>query len=327
MAANPSLSSLRGGVDPVLSAELAGLVNDAERYLSAQVVPPRDGVAAGARESGTVITSSGLFGDASTPYKRAIGASNNHTPGEDVGNIKYQSDEFNMADHVDGRKINGALIDFLGFTVTDLFARLSIGREKDLNTLLTTAGNWADSFTAGTAWNNASADPFNDIDTMMTAKGKFGVDPNTIYFSKAGFDALRRNPGVKQYFSVDSQRNLISKPRMIEAIAAELGVPEARVFVQETSHNTANAGQPKSIEYLNGANRFCWIGYIDTGAGVIAGEQGLTMRPTAAARVVTEAPAVLTDELLKPYKGPYVLAKWQEALFSVNTELGGLITC
>lgn len=328
MAANPSLSSLRGGVNPVLSAELAGLVNAADRHIAAQVVPPRDGVAVDALESGTVITSTGLFGDGSTPLKRAVGASNNLNPGESLGTVTYQSEEFNLADHIDQRKVNGALIDYLGFTVTDLFSRLSIQREVDLNALLTSAAQWTtNSFTAGTAWNNSSADPFNDIDTMMSSIGKYGVDPNTVYFSKAAFDQLRRNPGVKQYFQMDSQRNLISAPRMIEAIASELGVPAERIFVQKTSRNSANAGQAKSIDYLNGSSRFCWIGYIDTGRDVLAGERGLTMRPTAAARVITSAPEVLTDELLTPYQGPYVLAKWQEALFEVNDELGGLITC
>lgn len=328
MAGNPSLASLRGGINPILSAELAGLVNDRERFLSSRVVPIRNGVAVGARESGTIITSGGLFGDASTPIHRAIGASNNLSPGDSLGTVEYSSKEYNLASRIDERKINGALIDALGFEVTSLFNRLAIGREKELNTLLTTTANWStNSFTASTGWTDVAADPIADIDTMVSRVGKYGMDSLTFYFSKAGLDALRRNKGVRQYFPSDSNRNSVSTPNMLAFLASEFGVDPSRVFVQRTAENTANANQPQSIDYINGSSRFCWVGYIDTGDSVLAGEQGLTMRPTACARVLTSAPEVRTEQQIDPSPSTYVLNRWVEALFEVNDQLGGLITC
>lgn len=327
MAGNPSLSSLRGGVDPVLSAEVAGLINDPSRFISPAIVPPRDGVAAGARESGTIITSTGLFGDASTPLKRAVGASNNMTPGETLGSLTYSSEEYNLADEIDERKIDGALIDYLGFAVADLTSRLLIQREIDLNSLLTTAANWStNSFSAGTAWTDPSADPFNDMTTLQSSIKTYGMPVNTVYMSQACLDALRKNPGVKQYFPRDENRNFISPERMRRAVADEMGIPVERVFVQETARNSANAGQTKSIGYLNGSSRFFWAGYIDLNDGVLAGQNGLTVRPTSVCRVLTKAPEVRRESIVRPFVGEFLLNYWREALFEVNDELGGLIT-
>lgn len=327
MAGIPSLSSLRGGVNPVLSRELAGLINDPARFLSPRIVPARDGVAAGARESGTIITSSGLFGDGSTPLKRAVGASNNKNPGESLSAVTYTSEEYNLSDDIDERKIDGALIDYLQFTVEDIASRLSIQREVDLNDLLCTAANWTtNSFSAGTAWTDPSADPFNDMDTLLSSIGKYGRDANTIYLSKAALDAVRRNAGVKQYFPTDSNRNAISKPKVLEFIASEFGIAPERVFVQETSRNSANAGQAKSVDYLNGSTRYFWAGHVDLNDGVVAGDRGLTVRPSAVCRVMTKDPEFRQEEQSKPFPGMFVLGYWREALFQVNEQLGGLIT-
>lgn len=328
MAGIPSLASLRGGVNPVLSAELAGLINDPARFISPAVIPARDGVAVGARESGTVITSTGLFGDSSTPLKRAVGASNNLSPGESLGTVTYTSEEYNLADEIDGRKIDGALIDYLGFVVEDIASRLSIQREVDLNTLLTTAANWtSNSFTAGTAWNDPSADPFSDMATIASNVGKFGRKVNTIYMSHAALEAARNNPGVKQYFPTDSNRNFVSAGRLKAAIAEEFEVPVERVFVQDTARNSAKAGQTKSIDYLNGSSRFFWAGYVDLGDGVAAGERGLVVRPSSVCRVMTRAPEFRNEEISRPFVGQFVLGYWREALFALNEQLGGLITC
>lgn len=327
MAGQPSLASLRGGVNPILSAELAGLINDPARFMSPRVIPARNGVEKGALESGTIITSSGLFGDGSTVLKRAVGASNNSNPGETLGTVTYTSEEYNLSDEIDGRKIDGALIDYLAFTVEDIASRLSIQREVDTDTLLTTAANWStNSFSAGTAWTDPAADGIANIDVMASSIGKFGRDANTLYFSKAAFDALRRNVGYRQYLPTTDNRNSVSASQMAEFLASEFGIPVERVFVQKTSRNTANAGQNKSINYLNPSSRYCWMGYVDLDASVIAGQRGMTMRPSAAVRVMTKAPEFRNEEISRPFVGQFVLGYWREALALVNEQLGGLIT-
>jgi hypothetical protein len=327
MAGQPSLAALRGGVSPILSAQLAGLVNDPNRHIAQRVIPARNGVEKGALESGTIITSSGLFGDGSTALKRAVGASNNRNPGEALGTVTYTSEEYNLSDEIDGRKIDGALIDYLGLTVEDIAARLLIQREVDTDALLTTAANWpTNSLSALPAWTDDAADGIANIDVMVSSIGKFGRDANTLYFSKAGFDALRRNVGYRNYLPTTDNRNSVSASAMVGFLASEFDIPVKRIFVQKTARNTANAGQTKSVNYLNPTSRFCWVGYIDIDGDVIAGKEGLTLRPSAAARVMTKAPEFRNEAITRPFVGQFVLSYWREALTQVNEQLGGLIT-
>ena len=327
MAGLPSIASLRGGVNPVLSDQLAGLVNDPANFIAAAVVPPRDGVAVNALDSGTIITSAGLFGDGSTPLKRARGASNNKTPGNALSSVTYTSVEYNISDELDEADVDAALIDLLDFATEDLFTRLAIQREKDLHDLLVTAANWTTHSFAATAWTDAGADPFKDISEMVSRVGRFGRKPNTVYMSHAAFKAARENDAVRTFMDVTGNRNFIEADVMKAAIAASSGVPVERVYVQDTSANSANAGQDLSVDYLSGSSRFAWLGYIDTNARVVRGRQGLTMRPSAVVRVLTKAPEVRNEEISRPFVGQFILARWREALTKVNEQLGGLITC
>lgn len=130
-------------------------------------------------------------------------------------------------------------------------SKLMLGRERILQTLATTAANYASGLSttlSGTSqWNDyANSDPISDLRTGKVAvNARIFTDPNVAVIPYQVMAKLEDHPDFLERIKY-SERAIFSP----ELLASVLGFD--RVVVPGVGINTANQGQPSTLSYLWG---------------------------------------------------------------------------
>lgn len=144
-------------------------------------------------------------------------------------------------------------------------SKLMLGRERILQTLATTAANYASGLSttlSGTSqWNDyANSDPISDLRTGKVAvNARIFTDPNVAVIPYQVMAKLEDHPDFLERIKY-SERAIFSP----ELLASVLGFD--RVVVPGVGINTANAGQPSTLSYLWGKDVV--LAYVPSGPGL-----------------------------------------------------------
>ena len=131
-------------------------------------------------------------------------------------NVKRVSDSYTWAEYVlDQKALEGSVpieimeeaqevpgINMASVAISQVMARITLGREYDKAQLATNAANYSASnkvTLSGTSqWSDyANSDPIGDIETAKTAvRQAVGIRPNTILMGGAVFDKLKHHPAI-----------------------------------------------------------------------------------------------------------------------------------
>ena len=138
-------------------------------------------------------------------------------------------------------------------------ARVMLGRERAMQTLATTAANFASGSTVtlvGTQqWNDyINSDPISDMRTAkVTVNSRIFMNPNVGVLPYQVMAKLEDHPDFIERIKY-SERGVLTA----EIIASILGVQ--KVIVPGVGINTANEGQPSTLGYLWGKDAlFAWV--------------------------------------------------------------------
>jgi hypothetical protein len=138
-------------------------------------------------------------------------------------------------------------------------SKIWLGREKAMQTLATTAANYASTNTvtlSGTAqWNDyVNSDPISDMRTAKSAiHSRIFMEPNVGVIPYQVMTKLEDHPDFIERIKY-SERGIVSS----DLIAAVLGI--GRIIIPGVGINTANAGQPSTLSYLWGKDvLFAWV--------------------------------------------------------------------
>lgn len=322
---NPTIAQARP-VSPLLSAIAARLANDPKRYKAIEIVPPLNGVEAGMKVEG-VISTSMTFGDASTPTERAPHQPVQQVAGDSHSTVPYLAVEHALGTFVDRQEMTDALIDIEESRVASVVHTLALRREQRLFDKLMTAGNWPSSFTAATTWDLAAANPFGNIRAAKTRVKRWGFQPNVVVLSQAALDALASNLGVLSYRSTNEDRNYVADDDILGAIEAAVG-GGAKAYVMDAAANIAQAGLTVDPQFLGGAGRFCWVGYVNQDVqSYTLGTSRVTTIATAMLRLEVQSMLADVEDVKRPIPGRAIDVYHYEADPIVNNQLGCLITC
>jgi len=138
-------------------------------------------------------------------------------------------------------------------------ARVMLGRERAMQTLATTAANFASGSTvtlAGTQqWNDyINSDPISDMRTAkVTVNSRIFMNPNVGVLPYQVMAKLEDHPDFIERIKY-SERGIVSA----DLIGAVLGID--KILIPGVGINTANEGQPSTLGYLWGKDAlFAWV--------------------------------------------------------------------
>jgi hypothetical protein len=138
-------------------------------------------------------------------------------------------------------------------------SRIMLGRERAMQTLATTAANFASGNTTtlvGTAqWNDyVNSDPISDMRTAkLTVNSRIFMDPNVGVLPYQVMTKLEDHPDFIERIKY-SERGIVSS----DLIGAILGVP--KIIIPGVGIASQNEGQPSVLGYLWGKDAlFAWV--------------------------------------------------------------------
>src|SRR5882757_6510929 len=144
-------------------------------------------------------------------------------------------------------------------------SKIMLGRERVMQTLATTAANYASANTvtlSGTSqWSDyANSDPISDLRTAkITINGRIFMDPNVAVIPYQVMAKLEDHPDFLERIKY-SERALFSP----ELLASILGFQ--KIVVPGVGINTANLGQPAALSYLWGKDVV--VAWVPSSAGL-----------------------------------------------------------
>jgi hypothetical protein len=156
--------------------------------------------------------------------------------------------------------------------------RLLLSKEKNANTILTTAGtgysNDSDGLTtlSGTSqWSDyANSNPISDVrNAMDRVKKKIMKKPNTLVLGYEVFSKLQDHPQILERIKY-SQFGVVTPEILARVFNIE------RIIIAEAEENTANETATDSMAYVWGKN--AWIMYITAKPGIRQVSYGYTLR-------------------------------------------------
>jgi hypothetical protein len=192
---------------------------------------------------------------------RAPGTEANEIPGLSLSTDTYYAQEHSLQIPVtDEERWNSDSPLSPDRDATELVtSKIWLGREKAMQTLVTTAANFASGNTTtlvGTAqWNDyVNSDPITDMRTAkLTINSRIFQDPNTAVIPYQVMTKLEDHPDFIERIKY-SERGIVSS----ELIGAVLGIET--IIIPGVGINTANAGQPATLGYLWGKDvLFAWV--------------------------------------------------------------------
>lgn len=261
--------SLRGDIDPLLQGMLVQFMNSAETGFIAGEVAPF--VKVGAQE-GTYIKFSldSFLGSSNETFERARNADSVQI-GVTASTGTYAAKEYSGAfpvSYLDEKDAaNG------GWSATDVamkaaVARLGVAKEKLLNTLLQTTGNWSGNAAGTAGWDSSgSATPLTDIEIgMNSVRLASAALPDTLVVEYLNYQELKRHPQITALLQSRDVAPATATRSEIESLLADtLGIK--RLIVAGAVKNNAAAGLTYS-----GASIFAhgkaWLGYTGVGQKV-----------------------------------------------------------
>lgn len=314
-------------INPIYNKIAAALMNDPESYVGMRVLPPSlmDGVA---EKTGTIFRAAvgAMFGDGSTNFRRAPGQPFPRQVGPGLESITYIADQYaNEAMWAD-EDVRSAQIDLKRFRIAACLEPMQITRERVLLDTLGTAGNWTGSFSAGTAWTAAGADPVADVNQARRAIKLYGKKINTIVLPFDVQQALSNSDAFCSFLPTTEDRNSASEEQIQRFFADKFGVPRDRVFIADAVQNTANQGAAASLSFIGG--NWMWAGYIELDGTKTVNIDGSTIQTTATALVRLP---VEDGTKVEEYRDPstrteFMNATYEEAIRVVNPQLGCLVS-
>jgi len=284
-------------VDPILTGRVLGAVPDPS-LLSNQGVVEELNVNRGALDGTIFIEPRRPFmGDANhTSLARAPGADHKQLAGGAPSTETYSVRSIFGAERglpVELEEASQFPIALREREASILRSAMMLNREVNLASLLFTAGNWTgtavcNTLTSGGSakWSDTAARPLagliQAVESYRQQNG--GIMPDTLVMGYTAANALRKNDemrgivrispavgGGEAYggaLAANADRPL-SIPAVQAAIAAELGIPEGRVFIGSARRETAASGATSSEADI--WTDTCWFGNLMGGNGAAFG--------------------------------------------------------
>jgi len=146
----------------------------------------------------------------------------------------------------------------------DLTRKIMLRREVDLQSIVQTAANWANtlSLTVGAAWNSytTTSNPITQIDSASSViLLNSGLRPNVLAINDLSFNALKENPTLVdrvKYTSAESIGDTI--------IARLFNLP--KLLTAQVTYNTGQEGLADSMSRVWNDNAF--LAYVESSPGL-----------------------------------------------------------
>lgn len=278
-------------VDPILTGRVLGAVPDPS-LLSNQGVVEELNVNRGALDGTIFIEPRRPFmGDANhTSLARAPGADHKQLAGGDPSTETYSVRSIFGAERglpVELEEASQFPIALREREASILRSAMMLNREVNLASLLFTTGNWTgtvacNALTSGGSakWSDTAARPLagliQAVESYRQQNG--GIMPDTLVMGHTAANALRTNDEMRGIVRIATANGSalaagadrpLSVPAVQAAIAAELGIPEGRVFIGSARRETAASGATSSEADI--WTDTCWFGNLLGGNGAAFG--------------------------------------------------------
>ncbi len=163
----------------------------------------------------------------------------------------YRCHEYGLEDAIDDREKENADNPLnLDIDTTEVLTdMITLGREKRIADLLTTAANFTNKTTlTGTdQWSDyTNSDPIDDVETAKQAiNAAIGINANSMVLPRQVYDKLKHHPQILDRIKY-SQKGIINA----DLLSSVFEIPN--IFIAESLYNTANEGQTVSLSRVWG---------------------------------------------------------------------------